>query len=115
METRFLFKGSIVGFKNIGKNIKHTREVSKDKGKLEWHIIDTLENVNEKEIVQYWHLNRQYSEHVSIETKDSTGMLIEPLIEEKWYSGYYGIKEESLRFAFKSKSNSLFTTIKIKN
>ncbi len=114
-DDAFFFKGAINGFKNVGNNIKHSRELTKKKNKLEWHIIDTLENVNGKEIVQYWHLDKLYAGQVSIETKDGSGTLIEPVIEEKWYSSYYGIKEKSLRFAFKSTSNQLFTTIKIKN
>ena len=66
-------------------------------------------------MIQYWHLNTEHAEHVRIETKDSTGVVIEPIIEEKWYSGYYGIKEKSLRFAYKTRSNRLSTTIKINN
>ncbi len=114
-DNSFRFKGSITGFKNIGKNIKHIREVSKDENKLEWQIIDTLENVIGKRKIQYWHLNPRYKENITIESKDERGELIEPIVEEKWYSGYYGIKEKSLRFAFESTSNKLLTTIKIKN
>ncbi len=114
-DNSFHFKGSIIGFKSIGKNIKHIREISKDENKLEWQIIDTFENVVGKSKIQYWHLNPHYRENITIKTKNERGEFIEPIVEEKWYSGYYGIKEKSLRFAFESTSNVLFTTIKIKN
>ena len=36
---------------------------------------------------------------------------LEPLIEEKWHSSYYGTKEKSIRLSFKTKTNKFTTKI----
>ena len=44
---------------------------------------------------------------------DEKGNLLSPLIEEKWYSSYYGIKERSIRITYKTKGNKFTTKINI--
>ena len=40
-----------------------------------------------------------------------SSQFLEPLIEEKWHSSYYGIKEKSIRLSFKTKTNKFTTKI----
>ena len=112
-DNTFEFKGTIEAFKHLGKNIEHTREVKKQRGKNMWEITDTICNKGDKEIYQYWHLHPDHEKAIEIRTNDEDGNLLTPSIEEKWFSGYYGVKEKSIRYTFASKKNVFHTTIQI--
>ena len=47
-------------------------------------------------------------------TTDEGGNQIESVIEEKWFAGYYGVKEMAIRLTFVSEKNVFNTTIRIK-
>jgi hypothetical protein len=110
----FEFKGSINAFKQIGKHIKHTRTIKKTASKNNWEIIDTVANKGDKKIYQYWHLNPDYKDNIEIITKDKLGNILKPIIENKWFSGYYGVKEKSIRLTFVTEKDIFNTTIRIK-
>ncbi|WP_044401353.1 heparinase II/III family protein [Lacinutrix sp. Hel_I_90] len=110
-ETTFSFKGKIKAFKNIGNNISHHRSVTKETGENKWNVIDSIENVIGKEIYQYWHINPEFHDSIIIESFDADNHKLEPIIEEKWFSGYYGIKEKSIRVTFVTAKSSFKTTI----
>ena len=107
------FNGYIKAFKHIRKNIIHNRIVKKYFSENVWEITDTISNTKSLYIYQYWHLNPDFLNHVDITTMDEKGNLLSPLIEEKWYSSYYGIKERSIRITYKTKGNKFTTKINI--
>ena len=106
-------KGYIKAFKHIRKNIIHNRIVKKYFSENVWEITDTISNTKSLYIYQYWHLNPDFLNQVDITTMDEKGNLLSPLIEEKWYSSYYGIKERSIRITYKTKGNKFTTKINI--
>ena len=110
----FKFEGTINAFKQLGKNIQHRRKIIKKENQDHWKVTDTILNKGNKIIYQYWHLHPSYAKAIEIITKDKEGNRIEPLIEEKWFSGYYGIKESAIRLTFASEKNVFNTTIRIK-
>ncbi|MDY7394194.1 alginate lyase family protein [Aureibaculum sp. 2210JD6-5] len=110
-KEEFVFQGQINAFKYIGKNIVHKREVVKLEKSCAWEIFDTFENVLNKEIIQYWHINPEVKEKLIIKSYDANGIELNPIIEKKWYSSYYGIKEPSIRISFKTKFGYLHTRI----
>lgn len=112
-KNSFIFDGEFEGFKEIAKKITHQRKVEKVQGKLTWNVTDIIKGVSGKEILQYWHLNPKYIESISLITNDEKGNKLEPLIEDKWYSSYYGIKEKSIRLTFRTTTNVLKTKITI--
>lgn len=110
----FKFEGTIQAFKQLEKNIQHTRTVTKPQGQNSWEITDRVENKQQRKIYQYWHLHPDHLDAIEIITKDQDGNQIEPLTEEKWFSGYYGVKERAIRLTFASEKNVFNTTIRIK-
>lgn len=110
----YQFEGTINAFKHVGPNIQHTRSVTKQKGENKWEVTDNVENQGDKTIYQYWHLHPDHVDAIKITTTDKNGEQLEPLIEEKWFSGYYGVKEKSIRLTFTSKYNVFNTSILIK-
>lgn len=111
--NNFVFRGKIIGFKEIGKNIRHKRTVSKYPAKLEWVINDSIENIENVTLHQYWHVNPSCQDKISITAKSDGGKILEPLVEEKWISHYYGIKEKSIRFTFTTSTSKINTVITI--
>ncbi len=107
------FDGNIKAFAQLGDNIIHQRKVTKTASKNRWEIEDTVQNKKDHSLYQYWHINPAHFDNVKITTKDDQGNELEPLVEEKWFSSYYGIKEKSLRITFTTKRSSLKTTIEI--
>lgn len=110
----FQFEGSINAFKQLGNNIQHTRKVSKQQGQNCWEVIDSVENKRNRKIYQYWHLDPDHLDAIEITTADKEGNQLKPLKEVKWFSGYYGIKEQGIRLTFVSEKNVFNTTIRIK-
>ncbi|MEL4455015.1 heparinase II/III domain-containing protein [Lutimonas vermicola] len=110
---KFIFKGEITGFKELGKDIRHQRVISKNKDKLEWTINDSINNIDNVSLYQYWHVNPACQDKINIIAKSDGGLVLEPLIEEKWVSHYYGIKEKSIRFTFETKASKINTVIHI--
>ena len=110
----FQFEGSINAFKQLGNNIQHTRKVTKQVGMNSWSVSDIIQNKCNRKIYQYWHLHPDYLEAIEIITINEDGKQILPVIEEKWFSGYYGVKEKAIRLTFKSNKNVFNTTIRIK-
>jgi len=112
-DMQYEFQGTIKAFRNIGKNIYHTRKVKKQEGKDNWFVEDRVTNISNKNIYQYWHVNPAFIDNLYIETKDKEGKILKPLIEEKWYSSFYGVKEKSIRLTFVTNTCVFNTKIKI--
>lgn len=109
----FKFEGEIEGFKSIKRGIKHHRSVNKQQGENQWEVLDEIKNIENTMAYQYWHINPSYKNTITIETFDADNNKLDPLIEEKWFSGYYGVKEKSIRLTFASNKGSFKTLIKI--
>ncbi len=110
-KNNFSFSGRIKAYKQLGNNIFHQRKVIKAFGKNEWLVEDKIEGVKNQINYQYWHFPIDLKEKISISSVDENNTILEPYIEKKWYSGYYGVKESSLRLSFASKTNIFKTKI----
>ena len=108
-QNKFVFKGEIKGFKHLDSNILHQRIVTKSKGLNKWIVKDIISGVENKTSFQYWHFSNEMIDKLSITSLDRNNKKLEPILEEKWYSSYYGVKEKSTRLSFESNTN-MFTT-----
>ena len=108
-QNKFVFKGEIKGFTHLDSNILHQRIVTKSKGLNEWIVKDIISGVENKTSFQYWHFSNEMIDELSITSLDRNNKKLEPILEEKWYSSYYGVKEKSTRLSFESNTN-MFTT-----
>lgn len=108
------FEGKIDAFQHIKKGIAHCRKVVKLTNENKWLVIDRVENAEGMDRSVYWHINPQVIDLIDIHCETDSGVTIKPIIESKWHSSYYGVKEKSIRHTFTSKE-TLHTTIKIKN
>ncbi len=113
-KNKMVFEGEIEAFQYIKKGIKHFRKVEKNIGKNQWLITDSLLLADGLERSVYWHVNPKFFDLVEIECETLNGVKLESLLEEKWHSSYYGVKEKSMRYQFSS-NETMLTTIKIKN
>lgn len=109
----FNFFGRIKAFKQLGNNIYHQRKIAKIQGEKIWNVEDVIEGANGKTKYQYWQLPINYKDKVQIVTTDANNTILKPTIEEKWYSGYYGVKESSIRLTFVTKTEKFNTTITV--
>ena len=112
-DDKYIFKGSINGFKHIGES-KHTRTITKYKDKLEWLVEDEISTLSDEVIIQNWNINPEVAHKIEIKAFD-----IDKQLEKKqnsfWYSRYYGQKSPSTHISFETKSSKIKTTIKILN
>ncbi|AXG68976.1 heparin-sulfate lyase [Kordia sp. SMS9] len=107
------FDGNIKAFAQLGNNIVHRRKVTKIATENRWEIQDIVQNKKEHALYQYWHVHPDHFDKVNISTKDDQGNELKPLVEETWFSGYYGIKEKSLRITFTTERSNMTTSIQI--
>jgi len=113
-EAFYQFTGTINAFKELGKDITHTRIIKKKQSINQWEITDEIKKIENKIIRQYWHINPAYIDKIQIVTRDKDGNQLVPTVEEKWYSSYYGVKKKSKRLTFVTSGNVFNTTITIK-
>ena len=114
INNSIVFTGSIQAFRHIEKGIEHHRKVIKKGNFNDWEVLDKVVGKKELALQQYWHLNPEYVNVIQITTTDENNIVLKPMIEEKWFSGYYGIKEKSVRYTFETTGNTFKTSIKIK-
>tara|TARA_R100000306_G_scaffold35540_3_gene36179 strand:+ start:3274 stop:5169 length:1896 start_codon:yes stop_codon:yes gene_type:complete len=111
-EKHTILKGSFEGFKQLNKGIWHHREVKKETSSLTWEIIDTFEGAENLEKEIFWHPNPAQLNNIAIEITDLQGKKLKLKENEGWYSGYYGVKENS-NYWSASSTNGFKTLIKI--
>ena len=111
--SKFKFQGTIRAFRQIKRNIYHTRSVQKIDNQTIWSIEDKIKNTNNLELTQYWQINPDFEHFVTITSKDFEGNTLQPIREVKSYSSYYGKKQNSIRLSFKTKGNGFTTLIKL--
>jgi len=111
---KMIFEGEVDAFQYIEKGIKHRRTVEKNKSENLWIVTDSVSNAIGKQRSLTWHVNPEVFNLVEIHCENHVGETITPVIEEKWHSSYYGVKEKSMRYYF-SGNETFRTTIKIKD
>jgi hypothetical protein len=99
----YVFTGQFQGFPELGNKIVHKRSINKSKGQNKWAISDSIQNIENVTAQLYWHFNPRTYSKVDIICRDCDGNLLNPIIEEKWCSNYYGEKEPSIRYTYSSK------------
>lgn len=107
----FEFDGTIKAFEYIEKGITHRRKVRKLKNQLKWEVEDTLNHHTQYPIKQIWNPSENFLNNYSIKAYDSNKQPIEPLYQDGFYSGLYGIKEPSKQIIFTSNGNKISTVI----
>ena len=105
--------GQFKGFPEFGNKVIHKRSLNKEKGQNKWTVEDTIQNAENVNAQLYWHFNPKTYNKIQIICKNRDGNLINPTIEEKWCSNYYGEKEPSIRHTYNSQTG-FETTIEIK-
>ncbi|MEZ2415477.1 alginate lyase family protein [Muriicola sp. E247] len=109
----FEFDGQFTGFPELGNKIIHNRKVVKAKKLNQWVVTDTIKNADDYVSQLYWHFNPKTFDQINISCIDGSGNILNPKIEEKWCSNYYGEIEPSIRYTYFSKTG-FKTTLKIK-
>jgi len=115
IKDEFIFNGQISAFRQIDKKIVHKRKITKQKGIPVWEISDELIHNTNLPLIQYWHPSKSFFDKFEISAKDLNGMEVIPIIEEGYYSSFYGQKEIVKQIIFKTNQKRLLTTIKYKN
>lgn len=110
---QYLFEGRINAFKQLG-GYTHKRQVKKVKNQLTWEVIDHVGLKNDDAMEQFWHLDPEMEEFISITAVDANGKKVTATKDTAWYSSYYGVKIPSLQVSFKDQTGTLKTTINIK-
>ncbi|MES2382072.1 MAG: alginate lyase family protein [Bacteroidota bacterium] len=107
----FEFDGTIKAFEYIEKGITHQRKVRKFKNELKWEVEDILKHHTEYPIKQIWNPSESFFNNYSIKAYDSNNQPIEPIYQDGFYSGLYGIKEPSKQIIFTSNGTKITTVI----
>jgi len=105
-----LFKGTVKVFQQVASGIIHTRTVKKYKNKLRWEITDVLEHNTDQPMLQIWNPAPGFSDKYRISATDETGIL-NPEMQQGWYSGLYGQKERTDKIVFSSRGKQITTII----
>jgi hypothetical protein len=103
-KDNYEFDGNFTGFPELGNNIVHHRKVVKAKKLNKWKVTDTIKNADDYVSQLYWHFNPKTINQIHINCTDSSGNILNPEIEEKWCSNYYGEIEPSIRYTYYSKT-----------
>lgn len=111
-DDRIEWNLSQVAYRNLG-SIKMQRKVIKNKNQDVWTIVDKVHDRKGLDLQQHFQLNPAFAKAVSIKAADSNGTELIAQKEEKWYSGYYGTKEKSIKLTFASNADQITTQIKI--
>lgn len=105
----FEFTGTIHAYKHLEPNIFHTRRIRKYKKALFWEVEDSLKINNSYKIRQVWNTSLTLQSKCEIIPQQEVS-----IIKQKgYYSGYYGIKEETQQLIFETDKPNQTTHIKI--
>jgi Heparinase II/III-like protein/Heparinase II/III N-terminus len=112
-ENEFVFEGTIAAFLNIDKHIKHTRKIRKHKDKAIWEIEDSITHDSDLPIHQVWNITKNFETQFDIITLN-TESNISKNKEKGYYSGLYGVKEDSEAIILSTHGKTIKTIIKEK-
>lgn len=108
-------EGEISAFHHVNSEIKHRRKITKSKSSPSWVIEDFLTGTGTEKLELLWHPSPTALKKFEILVEDSTGKTLNNKQENGWYSGLYGLKEESTFFVYESQDSYFKTTIRPKN
>lgn len=108
-----VFKGEIDAFRHLNGGYKHIRTILKPKNKLQWTVLDEIKHDRKEDLVLFFHINPEIEHEITLTCWDENGKLLNPIREEKLYSGYYGQLEMSIRYKFQTNTNLFKTKIEI--
>ena len=111
---KFVFSGAIKAFRHLGKNIVHTRKVTKKKNYPNWTIEDYIQPSNSYVIRQWWNPSDDFFRDFSIKSCNKQAKKIAINSEIGWYSTNYGVKTKTERVYFETKTGYLRTEIDLK-
>lgn len=104
------FIGRISAFGQIASDIKHARSVRKYKNENRWIIKDEMLNKPaDNMMVQLWHPKSKDLKFQAMAGKEE----LSPDLHTGWESEYYGMKEKTEYLTFRTKENSITTTIQL--
>jgi hypothetical protein len=109
----YIFEGKIKAFSYLKSKITHFRKIEKFKNKPIWKIQDEIENADNFEKTLIWHPNPSKIDKISCIVSDQFGNSIDKKDMQGWYSPYYGYKEPSTIWLYKSKAKSFNTIIEL--
>ncbi len=111
-EHGFVFKGSISVYSYLGKAIKHRRKVTKLKDQWVWEVEDEILNKPaDLPMLQLWHPSTKAFGKVKFTASDEQGNILEPSIEEGFYSSHYGVKETVKDIVYTTSGTKINTRI----
>lgn len=113
-EEAWVFQGSIRAFRQLGKDILHTRSVKKIKGARHWAVHDLVGQqpaTENRTLRQHWHPNPDAGVQLQLNSTRWEKQILHPKPAEGWYSGYYGQKTPSPALYVESKTGMIQTTI----
>ena len=109
------FKGSVILFKHVGKNIIHERVVRQYSAYPIWIIHDTIKNTKET-MTQLWNVSPEFDQKkFAFISFSKTGEEIRPIEKDGWYSSTYGAKELVRQITFTTTGNSITTYVALKS
>jgi hypothetical protein len=113
-EDHYFFKGAIHAFRQVAPGIVHTRTIKKSKHLDEWQVTDTVNHLHGLPIHQLWNPLPEALPFINISSVDGNGKSLQVKNKPGWYSGLYGVKEETVQLIFSSFTNTITTTISVK-
>ena len=110
-ENEVIFEGEIKAFTYINKNITQKRVWRKKKGQNYWSIFDEVSHKSSLPMKQIWNIHPIFNLKFEIKS-DNFNKTIEN--SSSWFSGLYGIKEDSERIVIETFETTIFTEITLK-
>jgi len=93
---------------------KYKRSITKEENINRWVIVDECTCRDFDKFLQYWHVPIELDDLINLTSVDSEDNSLSIKKEQKWFSQYYGVLEESIRYTIISDSKLIKTTIEIK-
>jgi len=113
-ENGWQLGGEIEAFRQIRKGIRHKRTIFKERGKPIWRIEDQMQGLKGEEMKILWHPAPQFADLFTLEIWDEEGKKLDPVVQQGWYSGLYGIKEAFPYWEFSTRTKKAVTLIRLK-
>lgn len=105
-----IFKSTQKAYRYSNK-VSLQREVLKSIDEDQWEISDHTESAVGGMFIQHWQINPAVEKQISIVAQDKSGNILQPQRELSAYSGYYGVKEKSIKISFATNTTRITTTI----
>jgi hypothetical protein len=107
-ETYTEFEGIIHAFKHLESNVLHKRIIRKQKNQTIWEITDMISSDKKYQMKQLWNFDAKNIEKIGFESENT-----QKIVNEAYYSGYYGQKEIAQQVIFETNESSIQTKVSI--